>query len=256
MANKFRLPIGGWTALSAQSNAKFAAKQTAARNAARSLIVAATRATGATSRLPVTVRMPQRRMRAGENKQVDTNLTTVSLNATQTSVVCINGVAQGAANYQRIGNKINPKLSDLSLVMRNASTTDETWVRWALIWDSQPPVSGTAPTYDEIYQGVNAAGTTSSVFFANRNMNTTDRFHTIASAETLLLARDSSAGGLYMKDYRSIRPLTGLQQQFRGSTSGAADISTGALYLVLYAPSSATAQVVVSYDHRFKYTDN
>ena len=75
----------------------------------------------------------------------------------------VNGIAPGTAKYQRVGNKVAPAYVDMQLTVLNNSTTTPLFFKYALVWDKQP--TGTLPNYSDIYQNVNAAGTSSTSFF-------------------------------------------------------------------------------------------
>lgn len=247
-----------WNTFGVTRDKSWMAKQAANRTAARGLVIQRYRAQnvrmqGPPARLPVTVNTAPRRA-VGEMKQVDLNLTTVTINSSGSpSFTLINGVAPGTAKYQRIGNKIQPAFLDLQMFIVNNSTTNNINFKYALIYDRQP--TGTMPTYSDIYQNVNAAGTTSSTILTGRNMDTTDRFLTLASEDILFPAQAASAGGMYTKLVRCIRSMRGLAQQFKGSDALLGSISTGAVYLLMFAATDASNTVTVNFDCRFKYHD-
>jgi len=225
------------------------------RAAARQAIITAKRqpAYSLPARIPGLQAMVNRTSRRGEMKQVDINQTTVTLNATTTSVTFVNGIAPGTAKYQRVGNKVAPAYVDMQLTALNNSTTTPLFFKYALVWDKQP--TGTLPNYSDIYQDVNAAGTSSTSFFAGRNMDTTDRFITIASEDAYMLPTAASSGGKNAIMVRALRSLRGYQQQFKGTDALLGSVGTGALYMVLFANTDGTQTMTVNFDCRYKYTD-
>lgn len=255
MSSRKYSPFPNWNTLANTQNAKWLAKQAAARAAARSAVVQRARANVIPRRLPITIPPRMFAPRPGEMKSVDVPTTGITFNAATTfSVGLLNGVAPGTSRYQRIGNKISPQLVDFQAVMINSGTTADRYCRIALIWDKQP--TGVLPTEDEIYQNVSALGATSTASWPGRNMNTTDRFITVASQDFYLLPNNANSGGRHTYECRFIRPLKHLQQQFKGSDSLLASISTGALYAVAFVHHSTNEQVATMYyDCRFKYTD-
>lgn len=218
-------------------------RQTMSRSAARAAVIAASRGASTRGR------------HFGEMKHVDVNYAGVTLNATSTSVTLLNGVATGVESYNRIGTKIDPYSVYLNFQVTNDSTAAGAWnwLRVSLIWDRQP--TGTLPTYSEIFQNVNAAGTTSVAGLVGRNSDTTDRFYTIANKELFLTPKDANSGGRWMQFGSIYKSLKGLKQQFKGTSAAIGSISTGALYLVLAGGSDATNTTTVFTDTRFRYTD-
>ena len=244
-----------WSTYGPQRDAKWLAKQAAARAAARSAVVQQARGNFLPNRLPVTIPPRMFAPRSGEMKSVDVPSTGIAFNtATTYSIGLLNGVAPGTSRYQRIGNKITPQLVDFQAVMINSGATNNPFCRIALIWDKQP--TGVLPTVDDIYQNVGALGATSTAGWPGRNMNTTDRFITIASQDFYLLPNNANSGGRHTYECRFIRSLKHLQQQFKGTDSLLASISTGALYAVAFVHNSTDAEpAAMYYDCRFKYTD-
>ena len=255
MSSRKYSPFPDWNTMSNARNAKWLAKQAAARAAARSTVVQQARGNVIPMRLPITVPSRMFPPRAGEMKSVDVPSAGITFNtATTYSVGLLNGVAPGTSRYQRIGNRITPQLVDFQAVMINTGTTNNPFCRIALIWDKQP--TGVLPTEDEIYQNVGALGATSTAAWPGRNMNTTDRFITIASQDFFLLPNNANSGGRHTYECRFIRSLKHLQQQFKGTDSLLASISTGALYAVAFVHNSTDEQpAAMYYDCRFKYTD-
>lgn len=218
-------------------------RQAMSRSAARAVVIAASRGASTRGRS------------FGEMKHADVNYAGITLNATNTSVTLLNGISSGVESYNRIGTKIDPYSVYLNFQAVNNATTAGAWqwLRVALIWDRQP--TGTLPTYSEIFQNVNAAGTTSVEGQAGRNSDTTDRFYTIANKELFLTPKDSNSGGRWMQFGSIYKSLKGLKQQFKGTSAAIGSISTGALYLVLGSASDDINSIGVWTDTRFRYTD-
>ena len=247
-----------WNTFGVTRDKAWMARQAAARAAARGTVIQRYRAQnvrmqGPPARLPVTVNIRA----PGEMKSVDVPDTGVSFNTSTTfSATLLNGVAPGTARYQRVGNKITPQLIDIQGYIQNTSTTAGfvTSARVAVIWDRQP--TGTLPTIDDIYQNVSSSGATSTGAWPGRNMNTTDRFLTIASQDYFLHPTVAAAGGKYAYDFHFIRSLKHLAQQFKGSDALLASIATGALYVVAFSHDATDANpTFLHFDARFKYTD-
>ena len=217
-------------------------RQAMSRSSARSAVIARSRGAAPYSR-------------RGELKTVDVNYGQITLNATQSSVTTLNGVALGNYFYNRIGNKVTPVSIDSDILVSNNSTNAAGWaiVRVALIWDKQP--TGAVPAYADIFQDVNSAGTAVSTGFSGRNLQTSDRFTTISHTDLVVPPLNAANGSGNVRRFKYYKKLSGFQQQFKGDAATIASISTGALYLVLYAPTDATNTVDVWADHRFRYYD-
>lgn len=244
-----------WTTFGLQRDAKWLAKQAAARAAARSAVVQQARGNFLPNRLPITIPPRMFAPRSAEMKSVDIPTTPITFNTTTTfCIALLNGIAPGTARYQRVGNKITPQLVDFQAAILNNGATYMPLCRIALIWDKQP--TGVLPAIDDIYQNVTALGSTYTSGWPGRNMNTTDRFYTVASQDFVLLPSGASSGGKHVYQCHFIRSLKHLQQQFKGSDSLLASISTGALYVVAFVHDATDAQpTTMYYDSRFKYTD-
>ena len=119
MSSRKYSPFPNWTALANARNAKWQAKQAAARAAARSAVVAVARGNYLPPRLPVV--LPARphtgRTSSTEVKSYDVAIRGNVLGdvtaATGTEpgtlfggITCLNEVLQGAAFYNRVGSKI------------------------------------------------------------------------------------------------------------------------------------------------------
>lgn len=245
-----------WSTFGVTRDKAWMTRQAAARAAARGTVIQRYRSQnvrmqGPPARLPVTVNIRA----PGEMKSADIPTTAITFNtATTYSIALLNGIAPGTSRYQRVGNKITPHLVDFQAVILNNGAANTPLCRIALIWDKQP--TGVLPTIDDIYQNVTALGATSTAGWPGRNMNTTDRFYTVASQDFVMLPNDANSGGKHYYECHFIRSLKHLQQQFKGSDSLLASISTGALYVVAFVHDSTDAQTAsMFYDSRFKYTD-
>ena len=131
-SNKYS-PFPDWNTMSNARNAKWLAKQAAARAAARSAVVQQARGNVIPNRLPITIPMRMFAPRVGEMKSVDVPQSGTTFNtATTFSIGLLNGIAPGTARYQRVGNKITPQLVDFQAVFVNGGTTNNPFCRIAL----------------------------------------------------------------------------------------------------------------------------
>lgn len=245
-----------WNTFGATRDKAWLAKQAAARAAARSTVVQNARGNVLPQRLPITIPRRMFAPRPGELKTVDIPYTSIMLGVPTTSIHLLNGIVSGANFYNRIGNKVTPQSSDLDIILVNNSTTATSLaiVRVALIWDKQP--TGALPTYSDIFQNIDSVGNATSTGFSGRNLQTTDRFSTISSQDIVIPSLNAASGGVNYRRLKFIRSLSGLHQQFKGNTAAIGDISSGALYLVVYSPTNETNTVSFYFDHRYRYYDN
>jgi len=144
----------------------------------------------------------------------------------------LNCVTQGAASYQRIGNKILMKSLDLRFNVYMAGTAAAyNGVRYLVIYDSSP--NGAFPAYTDIFSD-NISGTPS--FHSKINMANRARF-TVLRDRMLPMTAGTVTGFLTVKEYIKLKHET----QFKTTTGAIADITTGALYFVAFATVSSSA---------------
>jgi len=149
-----------------------------------------------------------------------------------TGITELNCVTQGAASYQRIGNKILMKSLDLrfNLFISGATPTYNV-VRYMVIYDASP--NGAFPAYTDILSD-NISGAPG--FHSRINMANRARF-TILRDRVLDFTTASPSGIQHVKEYIKLKHET----QFKSTTGAIADITTGALYLVAFASLSTSA---------------
>lgn len=162
-------------------------------------------------------------------------------------VVLINGVAQGVGENERVGRKISPTRVVFAYSL---STTQDTTNRGqttniALIHDRQP--SATLPSPDEVYTQLGL-----------RNKDTTTRFRCVYHKRHVLVHSETSRSSLRKTGKRGLRKFFKQDQTMIGATAGLGDISSGALYLMVWneeAMATLADRPTLDWNSRFYYID-
>lgn len=163
-----------------------------------------------------------------------------------TGITCLNLVRQGATAYNRTGAKILIKSVDFKcLINIGGNAPAPIGVRICLIYDRQP--NGAYASFVDMFSD-NIS--TNPDFLANLNMANKDRFSVLRNTiYTLDLYQQTYA----VKEHCKCR----LDTMFKADAGNIGDISTGALYLVAYASSSAVANwaTITNIHSRIRYYD-
>lgn len=200
---------------------------------------------------------------APEMKSVDSTSSFGSDNAynnnLSTHLVCSVGV--GANSWQRVGRKLCMK----SLQGRVRIVVDGTWaggsICWALVLDRQP--QATLPTFQDIFQSRNNAGTAVAAIDSPINLDNRERFRILRHkvwylTPSSLLANptgivsdqdDNGRQDFYIKMSEDVL--------YKGDGGTIADFASGAVYLVCYnnSKTAASGAVTCNFCVRMRYTD-
>jgi len=173
-----------------------------------------------------------------------------------TNIYLLNGIQEGVGSWNRIGRYIwNKSLElDLNLRWQSSNTAEDSvqdvasWVRCTVVWDKQPNNS-VIPTFDTIFGHTNQAGVEScttqdhlrydnmfrfqiiSDGFINPTMVNTSASNAAATAGQSIVAQTSMRYHKYMKLGNKMTNFSGTANPMTN-----ANISTGALYLILRTP--------------------
>lgn len=182
--------------------------------------------------------LPQR-----ANKCVDVLENTTTLNTTA-SLTLLNGIAQGSAFYQRLGNRFAMRglLLKAMIVPLRTNTALLEGMRMAVVYDRQ--ANGAAPTFSDIFQGrANDGVSTDSIVLSGQNIDKRSRyiilwdwFQTlpqITVTGNVVTNVGEAANDIFYKIQKFIK-IPNLPTQCDGATSGIGDIETGSLYLITY----------------------
>lgn len=212
------------------------------------------------------------RAAAGEKKGMDSSIsgaTVVTSINTNTGIVVLNLVQQGTGSWNRIGRKIllkSLRLKGWAIFTSEPGASGavvSNSVRFVVVWDKQPN-SGTIPTFDTIFGITTQTGTETVTNILNPpRYDNMDRFRilkdwTIDWNPTGFSGTGTNpelAGRTAFDEYLKLNNIETLFSN-TSNPSTIADISTGALYLVMRAANaSAEANVEIDGMARLRYTD-
>lgn len=165
-------------------------------------------------------------------------------------ITCLNLVQQGASAYQRVGTKIHVKSVHFSCNIRLIGTAP-TWAtyRYLIVHDRSP--NGSYPLFSDLLSFNISSPPT---FYSGVNMSNRERF-------TILRDRcgnlDSDGGNGQVVNIREYVRCS-IDTQFKTSTGGIADITTGAIYFVAFGYEQGTAAnypIATTMQSRIRYVD-
>jgi len=195
-----------------------------------------------------------------EKKVVDINEATYAVENTGTQLALLNGCVAGSQNFNRIGRKICLKsLQIRGYFLATDFSTAQTFARMIVVYDKQS--NGSAPTFANIIQSQNIAGTTSSLATDMVNLDNRDRFEIIRDKQVALAALQNTATQafsgaptiLYVEDYIK---LGNRETVYNAGTAGTVgDITSGALYVFFIASQANAAGVTYTGTFRLRFTD-
>lgn len=175
----------------------------------------------------------------------------------------VNLCQEGAANYNRLGRRIKLKSIQITGTFipetpQPTPTTDQPiFCRFALVYDRQPNSGGTYPTPAEIWLTRDQTGTSNAAGvpwpWTPPNVDNIDRFQIMRDCKfnfatnnpgatdevALLMTNQTLVQGSQCMLYKKLK---GLETHFRSNSNPTtiADISTGALYFIIWADVSGT----------------
>lgn len=202
-----------------------------------------------------------------EAKEVLTSLTS-TLNATQSNVILISGVAEGTDYNQRVGRSVSHKYIQIRVIINQqpqsaAANTFGDAGFWSIVLDRQP--NGALSSFTNIYD-TSAGAAVPGLAFRNTALYQ-DRFIVLAREEwstgSTVTGNVGSTGGSGAAPYVCERfvDLTKKigrdgQQKFNGTDATISSINEGALLFVV-ASSNSTANVPISVigNAKYRFTD-
>jgi len=194
-----------------------------------------------------------------EKKGCDVSFTSTFItNATNTNanIFLLNGIQEGVGSWNRIGRYIwNKSLElDLAVQYRSASSASDSvqdvaqWLRCTVVWDKQPN-NGSIPQFNTIFGHTDQAGTESVTVQDHLRYDNMFRFKVISdqyinpeyvntSANNTAATSGASIISETTMRYHKYIKLGNKMTNFSGTADPmtTANISTGALYLVLRTP--------------------
>ena len=212
--------------------------------------------------------------RAGETKGMDTDisvLSIVSTTNTNANIGVLNLVQQGAGAWNRVGRKIHAKSVRIKGVVNFSSAPtlatgilSQCAFRMILVWDKQP--SGSAiPSFDTIF-GITAQDGTESCpdITCPLRYDNMDRFRIlkdwfISPPSIPLAATGTAPNTFHPVNFDEYTKLPMLESVYSGQSQPMtiADVSTGALYLIMRQTSNSGTASQVTFDGiaRLRYRD-
>ena len=212
--------------------------------------------------------------RAGETKGMDTDISTgviVSTTNTNANIGVLNLVQQGAGSWNRVGRKIHAKSIRIKgVVIFGSAPVVATGIlsqcsfRMILVWDKQP--SGSAiPSFDTIFGITTQDGTESCPdITCPLRYDNMDRFRVLKewfiSPPSVPLAATGSAPNTFQAvNFDEYTKLPMLESVYSGQSQPMtiADVSTGALYVIMRQTSNSGTASQVTFDGiaRLRYRD-
>ena len=190
----------------------------------------------------------------------------------------LNGIQEGVGSWNRIGRYIWNKSVELDLNLRwdasyaalDSVQINAQWVRCIVVWDKQPN-NGSIPTFETIFGHTSQNGAeTSSVndhlrydnMFRFKVLLDTQINPTIVSTTSSVPTNPTTAGLVQQSlvRYHKYLKLGNKMTNFSGTANPVttANISTGALYLILRAPTNTLNEswyIIDTSTARLRYVD-
>lgn len=178
--------------------------------------------------------------------------------ANNVNILLLNGIQEGVGSWNRVGRYIWNKSIELDLNLNMATSlaaldtaqTAAQWIRCILVWDKAPN-NGTIPTFDTIFGQTSQAGVESVSVNDHLRYDNMFRFKVLLDTQinptitssvnpTTLGPASASITTNTLVRYHKFLKLGNKMTNFSGTANPVttANISTGALYLVLRAPVS------------------
>lgn len=197
-------------------------------------------------------------------KQVDAAIPLQSIpnSVTTSGISWVNLIAEGAAQYQRVGNGIAMHSMDLSVGLTPGAADGDIHCRIILVYGRQAD-SGGVPQFNDIFGSVASDGTTYLNIFSGLKDSWKQRA-LILFDDFLTLPRTGVAGAMTLAgvspDERALCfkkriNLHGLLTKYSAATAVPSSVSTGRLVLYALVDSGAAGTWKIFGDCRLYYTD-
>ncbi len=221
---------------------------------------------------PKTVLVKQGGELKGKDGTLDIAGPIIATTTTNADAFLLNGVQRGNGYFNRIGNKLRMKSVRLrgqfNYTYKDQATTgniDEQVVRMVVIWDKRPGAA--IPTYDEVFQESDEAGTQTANFLSDVKFEHTTRFQVLRDVVQRMPVNyfPRAVGGTQDRNtvkvpFDEFVKLKGREVQLDGTANPmtSANITTGALFIYFRASAGVanTADVSIAQSHyRLRYYD-
>lgn len=177
---------------------------------------------------------------------VDTAEATYEMNTTGT-IALLATIAQGAAQTQRIGRKIQLKSIQVRGVAASSTATVQCSGAWMIVYDKRP--TGSLPAITDILVSISSNSMTNSV--------NVGRFQIVARKNYSFIGNTATAGQQTDKSHYVVDKFIKINKPvvFKAAGTGAiGDIEQGALYIVSVgnvAAGTADADAILQFRTRF-----
>jgi len=179
----------------------------------------------------------------------------------------LNGIVQGSAQQQRIGNKIAMKSVRIRGQIINLATNVQTYGRIIIYYDRQ--TNGANCAASDLLQTTTSVPANTTSVYSELNLNNVERFiilrdycislPSVTNTAGVLTnlgfdpGQNPSGGSIFEVDM--FIKLKGLQTLYKGATAVVGDVSTGGLFMVLLNHQGVVAW---TFRHvtRLRYDDN
>lgn len=192
--------------------------------------------------------------RKPEKKAVDQAINQAFDSTGTVTALCI--PAQGAGPNQRLGRQTElDNLYVTGYVTATGSATTDILPdlgRLLVVYDRSPV--GSNPAISDIIQDLNAAGSTATSALSGVNLNNKKRFVILMDQRIFLPGAKGNTGTnptIFAQDQsqslviKRFIKLGGLMQEYKSSTPGVADLTTGAIFLVTLSETTAAASTTI-----------
>jgi len=217
-------------------------------------------------RLMAPIQMAQHEIKFVDNAATGTIF---RLAATPPVGIYLGGPVQGAAPYQRIGQKIaNKSLRIRGQVNPNVSNTAGYGIgRIIVVYDEQ--ANGAAAAWADVVSAYTAAGGNSSSGYDGLNMNNRERFKcfvdeqfqlpvttVVGSLITAGVVLDTTANKKAAPwNFDRFIPLNNLVTHYKGTAGGIGDVATGALLMFVVCDGCTDQSYIFDWSARLRYDD-
>jgi len=193
-----------------------------------------------------------------EKKVIDINALSLLIENATGQPALLNGCIAGSQNFQRIGRKINLRSLQIRGVLYPADlTTNAQLTRMIVVYDKQ--ANGAAPTYANVIQSQNIAGTTSSTATDMVNLDNRDRFEIIRDKTFSFSFTDAASGFSSSPGNYEINEFIRLQDRptiFNAGTAGTVgDIQSGSLYIFWISTQANATGSTFQGSYRTRFLD-
>lgn len=204
-----------------------------------------------------------------EIKYVDVANTSSTLTsaATPPTAISLNALSQGAAAFNRIGQKIILKSLRVRGTLSNSATAVQGVGRILIVYDRQ--ANAALPVWTDVITATTAAGTASSTVRDGISMANRERYRVLADEQLLLPSVTNTAGVLTnvgalnstdknptMWNFDRFIPLKNMETHYNNVNGGTfADIQSGSISIFFACDPSSDGKWAMTWTSRLRFDD-